>query len=92
MKSEKMLESVERMRKIKRAAGLVVLDPMQKAAANPRSMRRAINAKCYDCSCFQKIEVKLCPSKDCPLWNLRPWQGRKTVETETTTKETEVNK
>lgn len=28
---------------------------------------RAIRQKCLDCCCWQKQEVKLCPSKDCPL-------------------------
>lgn len=35
----------------KRAAGekIVVLDPIEKAKANPTSLRMAINAKCWDC-------------------------------------------
>ena len=28
---------------------------------------KSIRAKCLDCVCGQKQEVKLCPSKACPL-------------------------
>lgn len=48
--------------------------PVEKARENPRSMRLAINAKCWDCTCFQKSEVTKCVMTDCSLWNLRPWQ------------------
>ena len=32
---------------------------------------KAIKAKCLDCCCGQREEVKLCPVKDCPLWQFR---------------------
>ena len=32
---------------------------------------QAIRAKCIDCCCGQKNEVKLCPITDCPLWIYR---------------------
>ena len=48
----------------------------QKAAKNPKSLRLAINAKCFDCCCDQKHEVKLCVMTDCSLWPLRPWQNK----------------
>ena len=32
---------------------------------------KAIRAKCLDCCCGQREEVKLCPAKDCPLWPFR---------------------
>lgn len=32
---------------------------------------KAIRAKCLDCCCDQREEVKLCPAKDCPLWQFR---------------------
>lgn len=50
------------------------MDPIEKARANPKSLRAAINAKCFDCCCFQRKEVTLCTATDCPLFNLRPWQ------------------
>jgi hypothetical protein len=32
---------------------------------------QAIREKCLDCCCFQIVEVRLCPAKDCPLWRYR---------------------
>ena len=52
-----------------------ILSPIDKAKQHPRSLRAAINAKCFDCVCFQKAEVKRCGVPKCPLYQLRPWQG-----------------
>lgn len=49
-------------------------DPIQKAKENPRSLRLAINAKCFDCCCEQRAEVTHCTAVGCPLYLLRPWQ------------------
>ena len=32
---------------------------------------QAIRAKCIDCSCGDRVEVRLCPVMDCPLWVYR---------------------
>lgn len=32
---------------------------------------KAARAKCLDCMCGNRAEVRLCPSKDCPLWYYR---------------------
>lgn len=32
---------------------------------------KAIRLKCLDCCCFQSNEVRLCPSKEWPLWRYR---------------------
>ncbi len=32
---------------------------------------KAIKAKCLDCCCGQREEVRECPMKDCPLWQFR---------------------
>lgn len=32
---------------------------------------KAIRAKCLDCCCGQKKEVKLCPSTNCPIYPYR---------------------
>ena len=32
---------------------------------------QAIKAKCLDCTCGQKSEVKECPITDCPLYDFR---------------------
>ena len=56
------------------------MTPTEKAILNPRSLRAAINAKCWDCTCFQKREVTKCVMVKCPLWNIRPWQNKETNE------------
>ena len=52
------------------------MNPIEKARANPKSLRYAINAQCFSCSGMQKIEITLCSCKDCPLYNLRPYQKK----------------
>ena len=41
---------------------------------------KAIKAKCLDCCCGDRNEVKGCPVKDCPLWAFRlgknPYRAR----------------
>ena len=32
---------------------------------------KAIKAKCLDCCCGDRNEVKECTAKDCPLWSFR---------------------
>jgi hypothetical protein len=51
------------------------MDPIEKAAANPKSLRAAINGKCYDCACGSKVEVARCEITKCTLHPVRPWQG-----------------
>lgn len=38
------------------------------------SLKAAIKLKCIDCCCGQKKEVAMCRSKDCSLWNFRPYK------------------
>ncbi len=52
------------------------VDPIEKSKQNPKSLRAAINAKCFDCCCFQKPEVKYCTAVDCSLHHLRPWKQK----------------
>lgn len=52
------------------------ISPIQKALRSPKSLRAAINAKCYECSGFYRPEVTACEAYNCPLWNLRPWQRK----------------
>ena len=49
------------------------MDPIEKSEKNPKSLRAAINAKCYDCCCYSRTEVGKCTSYECPLHKLRPW-------------------
>jgi hypothetical protein len=53
-------------------------NPIKKAKVNPKSLRAAINAKCYECSGDQYKEVTNCLVEDCALWPLRPWQPKET--------------
>jgi len=39
-----------------------------------RSLRAAINAKCLDCCCQNRIVVRNCSCVECPLWDYRPYQ------------------
>jgi hypothetical protein len=50
------------------------LNPEEKAKANPTSMKYAIRAKCWDCSCGQREEIKMCGITDCSLYNFRPYR------------------
>ena len=55
------------------------LDPMQKASRNPQSLRKAIDAKCWDCQGQDadpgvKWRVGNCQILDCPLHPVRPWR------------------
>lgn len=35
-----------------------------------------LKAKCLDCCCYQKIEVRDCTAVLCPLWSVRPYQKK----------------
>ena len=52
------------------------LDPIEKSRQNPNSLRFAINAKCFDCSGFERSEVTNCEITDCFLYRHRPWQNK----------------
>jgi len=53
------------------------LDPIEKAKRNLKSLRLAVNAKCYDCTCGQRQEVKNCTASKCLLYSSMPWQKNK---------------
>ena len=44
---------------------------MSKSTNPIKTPLRAIRANCIECSCGSKINVRLCPSKTCPLWGYR---------------------
>lgn len=69
----------------RRAAGIksVTLDPIAKAARNPRSLRLALNAKCWDCigagaDPNPRGAIRDCAIRDCSLWPVRPYQTQET--------------
>jgi len=56
-------------------------DPMKRAEANPTSLRRAIDAKCWDCQGRDsdpspRWRIGNCEMPDCPLYPVRPYQTR----------------
>ncbi|GEK48942.1 hypothetical protein PRZ61_10600 [Halomonas pacifica] len=65
----------------KRAAGEVVrLDPIEKARQNPKSLRLAITAKCWECmgggeESGARRMIRECTSAGCPLHAQRPYQN-----------------
>ncbi len=85
MENETAIQKAHRVMAEKRANGeeIIRLTPIEKAKARPGSLRLAINAKCWECSCEQRIEITKCHLKDCPLWPVRPYQ-KEEVEEETT--------
>ena len=44
---------------------------MEKTIDDITSPMKAIRAKCLDCCCDQREEVKLCPATTCPLYPFR---------------------
>ena len=54
----------------------IPLNPAEKAEKNPKSLRLAINAKCWDCTNQQRLEIKHCEMTDCSLHGLRPYQEK----------------
>ncbi|GEK46011.1 hypothetical protein HPA02_02940 [Bisbaumannia pacifica] len=67
----------------KRAAGEIArLDPIEKASQNPRSLRLAITAKCWECmgggeESGTRRMIRECTSAGCPLHAQRPYQRNK---------------
>lgn len=47
-----------------------------RAYTGSKSKADSIKAKCLDCSQFDRDEIKKCPVVTCPLWNIRPFQGK----------------
>ena len=41
------------------------------------SKASAVKAKCLDCTCDQRDEIRNCEAVTCPLWSVRPYQSKK---------------
>lgn len=83
------IEKAQEALKAKRESGESVerLNPIEKAQKNPKSLRLAINAKCYDCMGQNSDpnvtgRIGSCEIPSCPLWPVRPYQKKKTEESE----------
>ena len=53
------------------------LNPREKAIAHPKSLRARINRNCWECGGEDKQEVKFCTARNCPFYEIRPWQEKK---------------
>ena len=83
MTQETPLQKAHRLQAERRAAGIapVRLDPLQRAKENPKSLRKAITAKCWDCvgagaDPNPRAEIRHCPDTACPLHPVRPYQKK----------------
>ena len=64
-----------------RGEKIVQKNPLEKLAEKPDSLRRAINARCYQCESEDadpavKWRIGNCRATTCALWNVRPFQGQ----------------
>lgn len=74
-----MREKADKIKNDRLAQGLTAVQtPAEKARANPKSMRAAVNAKCFECAGDQRSEVTKCELTGCSLHSMRPWQGKQT--------------
>lgn len=55
---------------------VVRLNPIEKAKNNPKSLRLAIDAQCFDCmgKTGSTSDIRECTAKDCPLYPVRPYR------------------
>jgi hypothetical protein len=81
MDMKEMQKKAKEAREAKKLAGIpvVILTPTEKARADPRSMRKAITAFCFECMGGTGMpsvrqEVANCTAPQCSLYPLRPWQ------------------
>ena len=54
--------------------GIKHQSPQERHEGDPRSRAKAIHAKCWDCTGFQREEIRHCPMTDCALYNFRPYK------------------
>ena len=62
-----------------RKKGSINIDPLGRAALNPKSLRKAINAMCFDCQGGNADpgvtqRIRTCEIPTCPLHPVRPYQ------------------
>lgn len=77
------LQKAQKKRAEMKAAGIeiVQLNPIEKSKKNPKSLRMAINGKCFDCANQSIAEIRNCPMEDsCTLWYVRPYQVKESKD------------
>ena len=85
--SKTPLERAQDRRREMREQGITVerLNPIERLAKNPTSLRLAINAKCFDCEggdADPNVQKRIgtCGIVMCPLHAVRPYQRRDDAE------------
>ena len=82
MASDALTKARERRAEIIAINGTIKrLSPLEKAKMKPRSLRFAVNAKCYECEGDGadpgwRGRIKECIIPDCPLFPVRPYQSK----------------
>lgn len=71
-KMKAFAETFAKMRKDTPTRFLPLVDRAEKTG----SMKTCIKLKCLECSAWQPTEVRHCVIVDCPLYPLRPFQGK----------------
>jgi len=78
---EKILQALQEARLKRQELGIkiVVRNPIEKSRDNPKSLRLAINGKCFDCQGGgrdpgTKEAIRDCFDKECCLYEVRPYQ------------------
>lgn len=78
---KRTINATEALRAMRDAGELTRLNPIEKStAAGGKSLRLAVNAKCFDCvgqDCDPGWRARIggCPATRCPLHSLRPYRG-----------------
>lgn len=54
--------------------GIIIKSPQERHIASPQSRAKAIHAKCWDCTGFQREEIRQCTMTECSLYNFRPYK------------------
>lgn len=78
---ESALDRAREAARARREAGIIIerLDPIEKSRRNPKSLRLAINGKCWDCQGGQadpgiRERIGSCAIASCCLHSVRPYQ------------------
>lgn len=49
-------------------------NPKERWELDKKSLRKSIDAMCYECMGYQREEIKICSSPNCPLYLIRPYK------------------
>ena len=88
MTSQALQKAQERIKELREAGEMAPQEHnlIKKALADPKSRKKAMDAKCFECYGGTARElpdpgykdlIGTCPATDCPIWQFRPYQRRK---------------